>query len=188
MKIKIIQLKQKYFLTLKPKTITIFGVLLGSLLIAILAQISIHIPFSPVPITGQTIGILIVGGILGARRGLFSVIAYLSEGILGFPVFANMSAGFSVLLGPTGGYLWSFLPAVIIIGYISKKDITNKYIPSFISCLAVTFFILIFGTLYLSLFLGLNQAFIMGFYPFIFVGIIKSFISASIITSYKKLT
>ena len=187
MKTKLIELKQKYFLTLNPKTITIFGILLGSLLIAILAQISIHIPFSPVPITGQTIGVLIIGGIFGPRKGLLSVIAYLSEGILGFPVFANMSAGFSVLLGPTGGYLWSFLPAVSIIGYLSKKNITNKHILSFLSCLSVTFFILIFGTFYLSLFLGLNKAFTMGFLPFIIVGIIKSFISASIITFYKKL-
>ncbi len=99
-----------------------------------------------------------------------------------------MTSGISVLIGPTGGYLWSFLPAVMIIGYISEKNITSKHIPSFLSCILVTLFMLITGTLYLSIFLGLDKALLMGFYPFIIVGFIKSFISASIITFFKKLS
>ena len=187
MKTKIIELKQKYFITLNPKALTIFGIFLGSLLIAILAQISIYIPFSPVPITGQTIGILLIGSILGPKKGFLSVVIYLSEGLLGFPVFTKMNAGLPVLFGYTGGYLWSFLPAVYIIGYLSKKNFTNKAILNFISCLSVTLFILIFGTIYLSLFFGINKALTIGFYPFVIVGIIKSLISATIITIYKKL-
>ncbi len=80
MKTKLIELKEKYFLTLNPKTVNILGIFLGSFLIAILAQITIHIPFSPVPITGQTIGILVIGGLLGPRKGFLSVLAYLCEG------------------------------------------------------------------------------------------------------------
>ena len=115
------------------------------------------------------------------------MVIYLSEGLLGFPVFTKMNAGLPVLFGYTGGYLWSFLPAVYIIGYLSKKNFTNKAILNFISCLSVTLFILIFGTIYLSLFFGINKALTIGFYPFVIVGIIKSLISATIITIYKKL-
>tara|TARA_B110000438_G_scaffold260217_1_gene270143 strand:- start:1395 stop:1961 length:567 start_codon:yes stop_codon:yes gene_type:complete len=186
MKTKILELKQKYYFSIKPNIANILGILLGSLLIAMLAQISIYIPFSPVPITGQTIGVLLVGGILGSRKGLLTVIAYISEGYLGLPVFAEMSAGFPVLFGPTGGYILSFLPAVFIIGYLSEKNFTGKILPSFISCMSVTILILGSGTLFLSLFFGLKEALVLGFYPFIYVGLLKSFISAGIITGYKK--
>ena len=188
MKTKILDLKQKYFFTIKPNIANAIGIFLGSLLIAILAQISIHIPFSPVPITGQTIGVLLIGGILGSRKGLLSVTAYIGEGALGLPVFAEMSAGLPVLLGPTGGYIISFVPAVLFIGYLTERNFTISIIPSFISCILATFLILIIGTLSLSFFVGLKSSFMMGFYPFIFVGIMKSFISAIIITTYKKLS
>tara|TARA_B100001094_G_scaffold58739_1_gene54197 strand:+ start:328 stop:894 length:567 start_codon:yes stop_codon:yes gene_type:complete len=188
MKTKILNLKQKYFFTIKPNIANIIGILLGSLLIAILSQISIHIPFSPVPITGQTIGVLLVGGILGSKKGLLSVVAYISKGSLGLPVFAEFSAGIPVLFGPTGGYILSFIPAVFIIGYLSENDFTKKIIPSFISCILATLLILGIGTLFLSLFFGLKESLIMGFYPFIYIGIVKSFISATIITNYNKLS
>ena len=188
MKTKILEIKQKHFFTIKPNIANIIGIFLGSLLIAMLAQISIHIPFSPVPITGQTIGVLLVGGILGSRKGLLSVAAYICEGSLGLPVFAEMSAGLPVLLGPTGGYIISFAPAVFIIGYLSEKNLTKNIIPSFLSCILTTLLILLLGTLFLSLFFGLKDSFIMGFYPFIVVGIMKSFISAITITTYKKLS
>ena len=188
MKTKILEIKQKYFFSIKPNNANVIGIFLGSLLIAMLAQISIHIPFSPVPITGQTIGVLLVGGILGSRKGLLSVATYISEGALGLPVFAEMSAGLPVLLGPTGGYIISFIPAVLFIGYLTERNFTKNIIPSFISCILATFLILVIGTLFLSLFFGLKDSFMMGFYPFIFVGIMKSFISAITITTYKKLS
>jgi biotin transport system substrate-specific component len=188
MKTKILEIKQKYFFTIKPNITNVIGIFLGSLLIAMLAQISIYIPFSPVPITGQTIGVLLVGGILGSRKGLLSVFAYISEGSLGLPVFAEMSAGLPVLLGPTGGYILSFIPAVFVIGYLSERKYNKEIITSFISCILATFLILGLGTLFLSLFFGLKKSLTMGFYPFIVVGLIKSFLSALIITTYKKLS
>ena len=68
-----------------------------------------------------------VGGILGSRKGLLSVAAYICEGSLGLPVFAEMSAGLPVLLGPTGGYIISFAPAVVVIGYLSERNFTKNY-------------------------------------------------------------
>lgn len=96
----------------KPLTASIAIVLSGSIFLALLARLSIPVPFSPVPITGQTFGILFLGTVLGSRLGVLSVIAYISEGLVGLPIFAGGAAGFLYLLGPTGGYLIGFIPAV----------------------------------------------------------------------------
>ena len=95
----------------------------GSLLLALLARLSIPVPFSPIPITGQTFGILFLGALLGSRIGALSVIMYIMEGTIGLPVFAGGSIGFLYLLGPTGGYLIGFIPAIYLIGYLSERGL-----------------------------------------------------------------
>ena len=99
MKSKTIDKIHPYFISINNQKLNAISIILGSLLIAILAQISFYIPFSPVPFTGQTIGVFIIGGILGPKKGVFCILAYLIEGLVGLPVFANMSAGFLVLIG-----------------------------------------------------------------------------------------
>ncbi|HEV8479600.1 MAG TPA: biotin transporter BioY, partial [Candidatus Eisenbacteria bacterium] len=81
---------------------------LGSLVVAVAAQIAIPLSWTPVPITGQTLGVLLVGASLGWRRGALSLGLYLAEGACGLPVFAGGAAGVVHLMGPTAGYLWSF--------------------------------------------------------------------------------
>ena len=78
---------------------------------------------APVPITGQTIGVVLVGSLLGSKKGALCILLYLMEGSLGLPVFANMSAGAHVLIGPTGGYLWGFIIGAMIMGYSKEKKI-----------------------------------------------------------------
>ncbi len=75
----------------------------GSLLIGLCAQVKILLPFSPVPITGQTFAVLMIGTLLGNWRGSLCVLTYIVQGVAGLPVFA-MGGGFAVLIGPTGGY------------------------------------------------------------------------------------
>ena len=82
-------------------------VLAGSALIALAAQIRFPLPFSPVPVTGQTFAVLLVAAALG-RLGLASVVAYVAEGAGGLPVFAGGGSGVATLTGPTGGYLAGF--------------------------------------------------------------------------------
>ncbi|MEE8478480.1 MAG: biotin transporter BioY, partial [Candidatus Neomarinimicrobiota bacterium] len=94
----------------KSLTTNLAIVLSGSIILALLARLSIPVPFSPIPITGQTFGILFLGALLGSRLGMLSVIMYIMEGIIGIPVFAGGTAGFMYLLGPTGGYLIGFIP------------------------------------------------------------------------------
>ena len=175
-----------YFISINNQKLNAISIILGSLLIAILAQISFYIPFSPVPFTGQTIGVFIIGGILGPKKGVFCILAYLIEGLVGLPVFANMSTGFLVLIGPTAGYLYSFIPAVVMVGYLTDLNTKNKFWINTFICILITFFILCFGTLYLSNFIGFHKAVTAGFSPFVVVGVIKSIFSSAIISFYKK--
>lgn len=89
----------------------------GALFLALTAQVSVQLPFSPVPLTGQTLGVLVIGALYGPRRGAITVIAYLAEGLAGLPVFALGRSGLPVVLGPTGGFLLGFVPAAFIAGY-----------------------------------------------------------------------
>ncbi|MCL5281148.1 MAG: biotin transporter BioY [Planctomycetes bacterium] len=90
----------------------------GSIAIALSAQVAI---LHPVPITGQTFAVLMVAALLGSRRGVLCILAYLAEGLLGLPVFAQGKAGLAAFLGPTGGYLVGFTVAAWIVGALSER-------------------------------------------------------------------
>lgn len=94
-------------------------VLGGALVIALLSQL--EIPLRPVPITLQTLAVLLVGASLGWRRGALSVLAYLLAGAAGLPVFSGGGAGLVKLLGPTGGYLAGFLLAAALVGWLAER-------------------------------------------------------------------
>ena len=99
-------------------------VILGSLVVAALAQVSIHFRF--VPITGQTLGVLLVATTLGAPRGVAAIALYLTEGAAGLPVFAEGTAGleYLVLMDPlhvSGGYLWGFLVGAGVVGFLAER-------------------------------------------------------------------
>lgn len=94
----------------------------GSLLVAVCAQISLPLPFSPVPVTGQTFAVLLLGATFGARRSGAALAVYLLEGALGLPVFAPGGAvGLARLVGPTGGYLLAFPAAAFLAGWILER-------------------------------------------------------------------
>lgn len=86
-------------------------------LLAALSWVAIPLPFSPVPVTLQTLAVFLAGGLLGPRWGLVAIVAYLVLGIAGVPVFAGAQAGLGILAGPRGGYLIGFVPAVVIAGF-----------------------------------------------------------------------
>ena len=94
-------------------------VLGGAALIALLSQL--EIPLKPVPITLQTLAVLLVGAALGWRRGALAVLAYLAAGAAGLPVFSGGGAGLATLLGPTGGYLAGFVLAAALVGWLSER-------------------------------------------------------------------
>ncbi|MFO1185406.1 MAG: biotin transporter BioY [Bauldia sp.] len=94
-------------------------VVLGSLLIA--ASAKIQVPFWPVPMTLQTLAVMVIPAAYGLRVGLATVVAYLAEGLAGLPVFAGAAAGPAYFLGPTGGFLAGFIVAAAIIGYATDR-------------------------------------------------------------------
>lgn len=95
-------------------------ILAGTILIALAAQVSIPVPGSPVPITGQTFGVLLSAGALGFRRGIASTLLYLILGTVGLPVFAHGTHGTEIILGATGGYLVGFVLAAAVVGRLAE--------------------------------------------------------------------
>jgi biotin transport system substrate-specific component len=157
----------KQLIKSKSHTVNLVVALSGSLLLALLARLSIPVPFSPVPITGQTFGILFLGAVLGSRIGTLSVIMYIFEGVIGLPVFAGGTMGFLYLLGPTGGYLIGFLPAVYLVGYLSERGWINSFTSAFLTMIIGTSVIFIFGISWLSVTAGFGTALSIGLYPYI---------------------
>lgn len=160
----------------------------GSLFIAFSAQLAVWLPFSPVPVTGQTFAVLMVGALLGSRRGFFSVLLYLIEGSAGMPVFATARAGLPVLLGPTGGYLVGFLAAAYLTGLLAEKKWDRRVSSTILAMLLGNACIYAFGMLWLSCLMGLSRAvFAVGLYPFIVGDIAKITLAAVLLPSGWKL-
>jgi len=161
-------------------------------LMAILAQIRIVLPWTPVPITGSTFGAIFAGVLLGNVWGGISVLIYITLGAIGAPIFAGFKGGAAVLLGPTAGYLIGFVVAAFLIGYITDNyEKSRKFLPLFGLMLISSAIILAMGSAYLSIWVSavkgqgssLSEILWMGFIPFIPGDIIKSFIAASIAAS-----
>jgi len=156
---------------------TFLQVLCASLFIGLCAQIKIVLPFSPVPITGQTFGVILVGALLGSRKGALAALCYLFEGSLGLPVWAGGAAGFWHLLGPTGGYRFAYPLQAFLAGYSLEKMSFGffRILTAFflICCLHLTI-----GSLWLAHFVGWDRCFLLGLYPFIGVDFVKALIMA----------
>lgn len=146
-------------------------VTLGTLIIAIAAQISI--PWQPVPLTFQSSTIILLALACGWRLGLQMVISYLVLGAFGLPVFANFSGGIQVLFGPTAGYLYGFVPAVMLAGYLAQKGWSRNWFHSFLAAIISVLPIFIFGVIGLQFFIGWQKAFLFGVMPFMVTEPIK---------------
>ena len=153
-------------------------VILGSLLLALSAQFKI--PLYPVPITGQTLVVLLIGMTYGPRLGGITMAAYLFEGALGLPVFAGGAAGTAVLMGPTGGYLFGFLLAGMATGYLAERGMGRTAVSTIAAMIIGNFVIYACGALWLSNFIGLGQAIVAGVLPFLYGDALKLLIAAGL--------
>ena len=142
-------------------------VLGGSLLVALSAQIRVSLPFTPVPITGQTFGVLLVGALLGARRGALSLVAYLVEGAAGLPVFAGGAAGVQYLVGPTSGYLVGFVAAALVTGWLAERRWDRRVWTAALAMAVGNLVIYGFGLPWLARFVGPEQVLVAGMLPFL---------------------
>ncbi|MCG2784020.1 MAG: biotin transporter BioY [Anaerolineae bacterium] len=150
----------------------------GALLVALLAQVRIPLPFTPVPLTGQTFAVLLVGAALGSRRGLASLSLYSLVGALGLPVFAGGAAGAAYAFGPTGGYLLGFMVAAYVTGLLAERGLERSIRTSIVPFLAGTLVIYALGTGWLAVQFGLEKALALGMLPFLVGDAIKLALAA----------
>ncbi|MBP9673674.1 MAG: biotin transporter BioY [Bacteriovoracaceae bacterium] len=155
-----------------PVIVDAMMILFGSLFIALTAQITV--PFFPVPFTGQTLSILLIGASFGSKRGALTVIAYLLEGSMGLPFFAGGAVGFVHLIGPTGGYLLGFILSAYVMGLLSEKGFDQKFKTAIPLFLIGQICIYTLGLTWLSHFVGFENVFKVGFFPFVLGEIIKT--------------
>jgi biotin transport system substrate-specific component len=163
-------------------------IVLGTLFVAVLAQIRIPLPFTPVPLTGQTFAVLLVGAALGSKRGPVSMVLYIALGALGLPVFAGGASGIAYLSGATLGYLVGFVAAAAIVGLLAERGLERSVRTSLLPFLLGTIIIYALGVAWLSLVLGsLSQAVAAGVVPFLVGDALKLVAAALILPAAWKL-
>ncbi|OHB59945.1 MAG: hypothetical protein A2167_00575 [Planctomycetes bacterium RBG_13_46_10] len=162
-------------------------IIFGSLFIAVGARLKIFLPFSPVPITGQTFAVLMVGALFGAWRGSLSAFFYLIMGTTGLSVFA-LGGGFSVLSGPTGGYLIGFIAAAYITGLLAERGWDRRIVTAFLAMVLGNITLYAFGLLWLCCLMGISRTvLVIGLYPFIIGDLLKIALAALLLPSGWKL-
>lgn len=156
----------------------------GSLLIGLSAQIAVMLPFSPVPVTGQTFAVLMIAALLGSKRGSLSVLAYLSLGAVGLPVFAMGGSS----LPYTAGYLAGFVAAAYGVGFLAERGWDRRIGTTIVAMLLGNVIIYAFGLFWLFCLMGINKAvLVLGLYPFIAGDCLKTVLAAAILPAGWKL-
>ncbi len=147
-------------------------VMWGVLLLFVTSQLSI--PLEPVPITLQTVGVMLIGLTFERSHAIKAVLVYLGLGAVGIPVFANYHGGGHWLFGMSGGYLWGFLAAVALMTSLRQRYLQNHSVLHIgLNCFFGTTVIFLFGITWLAYSIGLKAAIYSGFYPFIIPGAVK---------------
>ena len=164
-------------------------VLAGTGLVAAAAQVSIKLPFTPVPITGQTFAVVFVGASLGAVRGTASLMLYLWLGVLGAPIYAHHDHGWSVITGASGGYIVGFVLAAAVTGWLAEQN-WDKTLPSAIAAMPTgNVIIYLVGLPWLAVVLNTNleKTLEYGLYPFVPGDIFKLYLAAALLPGAWKL-
>jgi biotin transport system substrate-specific component len=176
------------------------SVLFMTVLTAAAAQVSVPLPFTPVPLTLQPMVVLLSGLVLGGRLGAASQLLYLAAGIAGLPVFAGSIAlppGPLRLIGPTGGYLLAYPLAAFVTGYLADRGFDRRYRTSCLAMLAGLIVIYAGGAAWLGLVaraaagqtpIGLQAALAAGVYPFVLADLFKLAVAAAIVPGLWRLT
>lgn len=162
-------------------------VLAGVALVALLAKVSFFI--GPIPITGQTLGVIVVGAALGARRGAAALTTYMLVGLAGLPVFAGVAAGPAYVLAPSFGFVIGFIPAAFLAGWFAERAWDRKPWLALVGFIAASIVPFLIGVPYMALILTtvLGQPITLagvldaGVWPFIVPGLIKAVAAALIV-------
>jgi biotin transport system substrate-specific component len=171
------------------------AVLFVTILTAIAAQVSIPLPFTPVPFTFQPMVVLLGAAALGPRLGMASQILYLALGFAGLPVFAASSLlpqGAARLLGPTGGYLMAYPFAAFTAGWLAPRGFDRRYVTAVVSMVCGLAVVFAGGILWLTIAskpsIGLSGALAVGFVPFIIPDLLKLLVAAGVMPALWRVT
>jgi biotin transport system substrate-specific component len=158
-------------------------VVAGAGLVALAAQISIPLPFTPVPITGQTFAVVLVGASLGAVRGSASLSIYLAAGLVGAPVYADGRHGWEVVSGATGGYLIGFVAAAWLTGLLAERRWDRRFSSAVAAMLTGNVVIYLIGLPWLAIVLdtGLERTLELGLYPFVPGDVLKLYLAGALL-------
>ena len=168
----------------------VFLALIGSIILALSSKIKI--PFYPVPMTMQTLSVLVIGVLFGWKLGIATILLYLFEGIIGLPVFAGTpekGIGLVYFTGPTMGYLLGFIPAVFFSGLLKVNFEYNLFLRFILNFVLFAFsisFIYIFGLIWLNNFVPADKLFTLGALPFLPAEILKISLLAVFTTIFNK--
>ncbi|MGP9694777.1 biotin transporter BioY [Brachybacterium sp. AOP25-B2-12] len=162
-------------------------ILAGVVVVAALAQLTIPLPL--VPITGQTLAVILVGASLGSRRGALSLLTYMAVGLAGAPVFAEFTGGPASVLSPSFGFILGFIPAAFVAGWFAERAWDRKPLLALAGFVAASVVPFLLGVPYLAIILnvvgglglGVSDVLAAGLWPFIPGGLVKAAIAAVLI-------
>ncbi len=159
----------------------------ASLFVALCARVTVPLPFTPVPLTLQNFGVLLIGLALGSRRGFAALALYLAEGLAGMPVFSPAGpGGLAQLLGPTGGFLMAYPFVAGIAGWILEEG-KNSFARAAVASLAAEIYLFVGGILWLLVLThSLSQAVRFGLYWFVFAEVIKVMSAAAVASGWRR--
>lgn len=156
-----------------------FALIFGfAILTGISAKLKIEI--GPVPVTMQTLAVLLSGAVLGAKRGVSSQLVYLGMGLAGLPWFAK-GGGLGYILSPTFGYLLGFILCAWVVGFLAERGFDRNLKTAILAMALGNGILYIPGLLWLGKFVGYKKVLAVGFFPFIFGDILKVFLAASLL-------
>lgn len=156
----------------------VLSVVFGIGLLSALAQVTVHLPWTPVPITGQTFGVALVALSWGRSRAFAALMGYLALGTLGLPVFAAAQSG--LMIGPTMGYIFGMVIASLVVGTLADRGFTKSFSKTLIAAFTGSAIIFAFGLLVLSFFVPREMLLASGLLPFLPGDLIKNLIAATI--------
>jgi biotin transport system substrate-specific component len=161
-------------------------VALGTALLTLSAKVNLPLPY--VPMTLQTLAVLVIGAAYGAGLGTATVVAYLAEGAMGLPVFAGPVGGLAPLFGPTAGYLFGFVAAAFVTGWLSERGWDRSVLRLFVAMAFGHLLILAagFGWLAFGMKLGVEKAWLVGIVPFIAGSLIKNALGAALLPAIRR--
>ena len=164
---------------------TVILVALGTTLLTLSAKINLPLPY--VPMTLQTLVVLMIGAAYGWRLGTATVIAYLAEGAIGLPMFAGPVGGLAPLLGPTAGYLAGFVAAAFITGWLSERG-WDRSVPRLFVAMGLGHIVILaagFAWLAFGMKLGVEKAWLVGIAPFVAASVIKNALGAAFVPAIR---